>query len=174
MYHVELRQFPHNFCRFNMSEEQLRADLLDRWLRGEPVEFGERRWDPRQAAIAVLEGPELSLPELAMGRGWRNARRRGRDVTATLLASPPAQPATAPGQLVATAPREPAAAQRPATASGQPPVAAAAAEAAAPLLEALGERDAVALLQAWRIALERHPDRSPSECLALAEQLVAG
>ena len=35
--------------------------------------------------MTVLEGPELRLDELGMGRGWPNAQRAGTDVTERLL-----------------------------------------------------------------------------------------
>jgi hypothetical protein len=41
------------------------------------------------------------------------------------------------------------------------------------LLALLGD-DPAPLLRAWQLALERHPDRTPSECLALAEDLLRG
>ncbi len=87
MYHVELRQFPHNFCRFNLSEQELREVVLDAWAREEWLEFGERKWNPHEASLTVLEGPRLELQELAMGRGWRNAQRRGEDVTERIVAA---------------------------------------------------------------------------------------
>lgn len=143
MFHVELRQFPHNFCRFNLSEQELRAAVLDAWVRQEWLEFGERRWDPHQASLTVLEGPQLSMQELSMGRGWRNARRSGSDVTEQMLAS-----ARAPASDAAD--------------TDSP---------AAALVALLGD-DPLALMRAWQLALERHPDRTPSQCLALAEDLV--
>ena len=44
---------------------------------------------------------------------------------------------------------------------------------AADLMGLLGE-DPVPLMRAWQLALEGHSDRTPSECLALAEGLVRG
>lgn len=151
MFHIELRQFPHNFCRFNLSEAELRAGVLGPWSRGEQVDAGERRWDPRQASLTVIEGPRLSMSELAMGRGWRNAIRAGEDVTERLLgadrASGPTMLTSADSATTAT------------VAFG------------AELVALLGD-EPLSLLRAWQLALERHPDRSPSECLALAEDLL--
>ncbi len=84
MYHLELRKFPHTVCRFNQSEEQVRA-LVVPWANEEWVEEGERKWNSNEATLTVLEGPKLSMPELAMGRGWRNAQRRSEDVTQRVL-----------------------------------------------------------------------------------------
>jgi hypothetical protein len=73
MYHLELRQFPHNTCRFNLTEQELRA-VLGPWAREKFVEVGERKWSPHQAKLTILEGPRLEVQQLAMGRGWRAAR----------------------------------------------------------------------------------------------------
>lgn len=86
MFHVELRQFPHNACAFNLSEDELLERVVGPWAAGEWVELGERKWSPHRAKLTVLEGPRLELADLAMGRGWRNAEHRGKDVTASVLA----------------------------------------------------------------------------------------
>jgi hypothetical protein len=164
VFHVELRQFPHNFCRFNMSEQDLRAAVLDAWARKEWLEFGERRWDPNQASLRVLEGPRLSMQELSMGRGWRNAQRAGTDVTERLLeTSRAARSSASPGSQAAEGGVG-------AAAFDKRPEATLAA-LAADLIALLGE-DARSLVRAWQLALEHHPDRTPSECLALAEDFV--
>ncbi len=86
VYHVELRHFPRNVCRFNLSAEELRATVLEPWVADRPFELGELRWDPRQARLTVFEGPRIPPDQLSMGRGWRTAQRQGRDVTAQLWA----------------------------------------------------------------------------------------
>jgi len=86
MYHVELRQFPHNLCRFNLSEHELRA-IAERWAREQWVALGDRKWDPNQARLTILEGPKIGPEQLTMGRGWRAAQRGGSDVTASVLAN---------------------------------------------------------------------------------------
>ncbi len=177
MYHVELRQFPHNFCRFNLSEDELRRTVLEAWARHETVELGERRWDPRQASLTVLDGPRLSMPDLAMGRGWLNARRRSIDVTAAMLAG--AHPTgtetggDSSGTAGACSPASASAASTSASAAstGSTPRGLEATALAGELLALLGD-DPLPLLRAWQLALERHPDRTPSECLALAEELM--
>ncbi len=80
MYHLELRKFPHTVCRFNQGEQQLRAIVVP-WVREEWIEEGERGWNMHEATLTVLEGPELSTGDLTMGRGWRNAQRKSKDVT---------------------------------------------------------------------------------------------
>ncbi|HEU0251238.1 MAG TPA: hypothetical protein VFR48_10990 [Solirubrobacteraceae bacterium] len=163
MFHVELRQFPHNFCRFNMSGQDLRAAVLDAWAGKEWLEFGERKWDPNQASLTVLEGPRLSMQELSMGRGWRNAQRAGSDVTERVLEE--ARAARAPAGGAAPSAAEHSGGGLSADADVQ--------LLAVELVTLLGQKPQP-LMRAWQLALESHPDRSPSECLALAEELVRG
>jgi hypothetical protein len=166
MYHVELRQFPHNFCRFNLTERELRETVLDGWARGDWIEVGERKWNAHQASLTVLEGPELPVQQLSLGRGWRNAVRQGSDVTEQLLASIRTQATEA--RPTATKPVSIPEPPRTSDASERKPGEEVLAQE---LLALLGE-DPVSLLRAWQLALERHPDRTPSECLALAEDFV--
>lgn len=145
MYHLELRQFPHNTCRFNLTEQELRV-VLEPWVREKFVEVGERKWSPHQAKLTILEGPRLEVQQLSMGRGWRNAQRQSEDVTERLLAqAKQADDATA--------------------GVGDAAPAGGFAEQLRPLLGA----DPAALLQAWRLIADRRPELSPSESLALAE-----
>jgi 2-iminobutanoate/2-iminopropanoate deaminase len=85
VYHVELRHFPRNVCRFNLSAKELQATVLDPWVADRPFDLGELRWDPRQARLTILQGSQIPPDQLSMGRGWRTALRAGRDVTAQLL-----------------------------------------------------------------------------------------
>jgi hypothetical protein len=158
MYHLQLRQFPHNLSRFNLSEREL-ALLLAPWVLEKPLELGERKWSPHEATLTVLEGPELELQQLSMGRGWRAAERHGEDVTARVTAA--ARQAFADA---AADPPAPAAQPQPAPAApaGDP-------LALGVQLAALLGADASRLLAAWRQASTEHPGLSPSETLALAE-----
>jgi hypothetical protein len=88
MFHVELRQFPHVACRFNLTEAELQV-LVEPWLREQWIEFGERKWNPHQARMTVLEGPRLPVEELAIGRGWHNAQHQSADVTERVLVRAP-------------------------------------------------------------------------------------
>src|SRR5271169_3718362 len=149
MYHVELRQFPHNFCRFNLSEGEL-AVLATPWSRGEVIEAGERKWSPHQAKIKILEGPELELEELSMGRGWRAAERRSQDVTDRVLAAAipaPVSPIASP---------------------------AAAGSGLADPLAAVLQIGALLGPEAWRAAAAANPSLSPSESLGAAEESLRG
>ena len=99
VFHFELRAGIHVAHAFNLSRPDLDRAVLDAWRRGEEVVFGDRRWPPEKAALKVYEGPFLSGPDLAFGRGWTNAVKRGEDVTGRLLAAvgtlsaPPVSPA---------------------------------------------------------------------------------
>jgi hypothetical protein len=86
VYHLELRQFPHVARRFNQSEQQVLA-LAKPWVGEEWIEEAERKWNMNEATLTILEGPKLSMADLAMGRGWRNAQRRSEDVTERVLAA---------------------------------------------------------------------------------------
>ena len=141
MYHLELRQFPHNVCRFNLSEQQLLA-VTAPWAREQVVDVGERKWSPHQARLTILEGPRLAVEELTMGRGWRTAERRGEDVTERMLA---AAKAAAPAQ------------ERPSPDAVSPGI-------ADPLalgvqLASLLGKDAARLLDAWRAVVARSAGR---------------
>jgi hypothetical protein len=186
MYHVELRQFPHNFCRFNLTERELRETILYAWVRGEWIELGERKWNPHQANLTVLEGPQLPVGELSMGRGWRNAERRGEDVTEQLLAAARAAAsdtgetaarAVGPASGLAGAAGVGFSAGRGAGLDPRPNLVAsldarlAADSLGLETLAKLGE-EPVPIAIAWQIASERYPDRPASDCLRLAELAI--
>jgi hypothetical protein len=84
-FHVEIRS-GHRWAReFNLDEATLRESVLDPWVRNRPVLLGDREWEPSESALRVLDGPELSPPDLAFGRGWGAAERTGRDVARELI-----------------------------------------------------------------------------------------
>jgi hypothetical protein len=166
MFHIELRQFPHNHSRFNLTEQDM-CSLAELWVRGEWLVAGERKWSPQQAKLTVIEGPRIPSAHLSMGRGWRHAQRSGEDVTQSVLVAARAALASAADAAPArVGAREPAA--EPAAGSEHAPRAGRA--DAGDLGSLLGEGSrAQALLAAWRGTAARFPDRCPSECLALAE-----
>jgi hypothetical protein len=159
MYHVELRQFPHNHCAFNLTGQELGALALA-WARGEIVEVGERKWSPHQARLTIVEGPRLAAEELSMGRGWRSAQRQGEDVTERVLAEAASMEQAAQQQAEAQA----GGAQ---DAAGADPLA-----MGVQLAALLGD-DPAALLAAWRAVVAANPGLSPSEGLAHAERQIA-
>jgi hypothetical protein len=85
VFHVELRQFPNSVRAFNLSRDELMARIVGPWVSGVPVQWGERRWSPEKAHIAIYEGRNLGPEEIGLGRGWQNATRSGQDVTAQVL-----------------------------------------------------------------------------------------
>src|SRR5205807_3479117 len=152
VYHLELRQFPRNLCRYNLSTQELRA-ILDAWAREERVELGERSWDPRRARITIIDGPRVPNELLTMGRGWRHAQRHGANVTARMLMD-----------------------ARSRAGAGDRAVDAGGAQS---LLDELLDLAGLLgpeprrLLAAWHSSSARMPGRRPSECLAEAESELA-
>jgi hypothetical protein len=173
MYHIELRKFPHNQCRFNLTEDELRG-LVVAWVQGQWVSVGERNWNAHQARLTILEGPQLAPEELTMGRGWRTAQRHGTDVTRQALErarGAPLAPAGEPDRQGVTehARGGPAARQDRVASQGS---ADAGHALGAELLALLGTAPEP-LLAAWRRAAARMPERRPSESLAAAEEELA-
>jgi hypothetical protein len=84
-FHVEVSTPLRHARAFNLSLEELRQTVLDPWLSRRPFELGDRKWNPEESELKVLEGPELSNPELSFGQGWANAQRSGGEVTARVL-----------------------------------------------------------------------------------------
>ena len=150
MYHLEMRLFPHNAWSFNMSEAEVTAVVVP-WARKEWVEVGERKWNPHESTLTVLEGPQLALDQLKMGRGWRAAQRTGADVTERFIGAAQA--------LIEqeTLPAAPA------------PAADGDALGAGVRLASLLGPDAERLLESWRAVAIASPGIKPSESLALAE-----
>jgi hypothetical protein len=159
MYHIELRQFPHSLWRFNLSDQYLRA-VVEPWVRGQLIDIGERKWSPHQARLTILEGPQLDVAQLSMGRGWRAAQRQSEDVTERVLAAATEAAAAAAPAL--------------APASGGSAGAGAMADplALGVQIAALLGSNPMGLLDAWRVAAAGSPGLAPSESLALAEQTV--
>ena len=85
VYHIELRQSFHNLCHFNLDDGALGA-IVKAWTTDPWVEIEGRKWNPQQAKLRIIEGPELPLapaddgPWLARCRtsGHRRLRARAR------------------------------------------------------------------------------------------------
>ncbi|HET9593498.1 MAG TPA: hypothetical protein VFP17_11345 [Solirubrobacterales bacterium] len=84
-FHVEVSAGLRHARAFNLSAEEVRQTVLEPWLSRRTVLLGDRKWDPEESELRVLEGPELSNPELSFGQGWANAERASQDVTARVL-----------------------------------------------------------------------------------------
>jgi hypothetical protein len=167
VYHVELRQFPHNFCHFNMTEDELRGMVLDGWARGDWIELGERKWNPAQAQLKVLEGPRIPVAQLSMGRGWSSARRHGEDVTERMVAS-----ARAAVSLVDGAAASQGASSAGASIAAQERHASHAADSLGLEVLARLSPEGTPVALAWRLARERYPEQRASDCLMLAEDAI--
>ena len=155
MYHIELRQFPHNLCHFNLDNGALGA-IVKAWTSEPFVEIEERKWNPNTAKLKILEGPEIPLDQLTMGRGWRVAERQGQDVSERVLG----------------AATESARAATQGTPQQAPSDGALEADSLGLELLAMLADGPAPLYYAWQLAAKRFPDRSPGECLMLAESAV--
>jgi len=93
-FHVEIRR-GHRWAReFNLGADRLRHEVLEPWTARQTVHLGDRDWEPADCTLQILEGPELSGPDLAFGRGWDRAAHSGRAVTRELVARATRQAAT--------------------------------------------------------------------------------
>jgi hypothetical protein len=181
MFHIELRQAPHRLHRFNLAERELRATVLEPWVRGEQVELGERIWDPTAATILLLEGPEIPIGQLTMGRGWAAAVRDGVEVTTEVMAAVrdamvADAAATVEAAMIADAASpvsEGTIAQSAvSTQIGATDAAVLSDALGLELLRGLGETP-MSLASAWRVAAERHPQMPLGFALDLARGAVS-
>lgn len=148
MFHVEVRQFPHVARAFNLSEAELKAQVLVPWVRGHTLKLGERDWEPGKARLTVIEGREVGNDELGLGRGWANASRGAEVVTDRVIAATEAE-----------------------SAPGVPPATGGVA-AFKEIVKAQCASHRLAVHQVVWLANSRHPEMRPSDRLALAEQAV--
>jgi hypothetical protein len=84
-FHVEISAGINHARTFNLSEAVLQRSIVDPWINKRPIELGDRRWQPEDSELRILEGPELSNPELSFGQAWSNAERGGEFVTNRML-----------------------------------------------------------------------------------------
>ena len=85
-FHVEIRRGRRWAREFNLDAERLRREILDPWASLRTIRLGDRDWEPVDCSLRILEGPELSGPDLAFGRGWDRAERTGTPVARDLVA----------------------------------------------------------------------------------------
>ncbi len=90
-FHVEIRQSIRRAWAFNLSPERLSRMIVEPWRHSRPVVLGDREWVPKDSTLRILEGPQLSPPDLAHGGGWQNAERSAEDVTHAVLSRANAQ-----------------------------------------------------------------------------------
>jgi hypothetical protein len=83
-FHVEISSSPDRARALNLEEADLRRSVLEPWTVGLPFEFGERRWEPRDSRLTILESPPLDSAPLDE-EGWAAALRAAEDVTRPML-----------------------------------------------------------------------------------------
>jgi len=86
-FHIEVKTSLRHARSFNLTAAELERTVTQPWLTGKPIELGDRSWTAEDSELRILEGPELSNPELSFGQAWANAERRGEDVTSRVLAT---------------------------------------------------------------------------------------
>jgi hypothetical protein len=84
-FHIEVSSSRNHARSFNLTAEELRQTVLEPWVTNLPIVLGDRKWKPEESELTVIEGPELSNPEISFGQGWSNAERGGENVTAALV-----------------------------------------------------------------------------------------
>jgi hypothetical protein len=88
-FHVEISSgFRQRARAFNLDQATFRETILEPWMADRVIELGDKRWQPRDCKLIVLEGPELAETDLSMGRGWSNAERKSANVTRKLVDAP--------------------------------------------------------------------------------------
>ncbi len=86
-FHIEVATGRRHARSFNLTEEELGRTVLDPWLSERPILLGDRKWTraAEDSRLKILEGPELTVQDLAFSQGWSNAQRSASDVTAAVL-----------------------------------------------------------------------------------------
>ena len=86
-FHIEVATGRRHARSFNLTAAELGRTVLDPWLSDRPILLGDRKWtrNDEDSRLRILEGPELSIQDLAFSQGWANAQRSASDVTATVL-----------------------------------------------------------------------------------------
>jgi hypothetical protein len=186
VFHVELSAGSRRMHRLNLGERELLESLLQPWVRGEQIEMGESSWSAAAGSILVLEGPEIPVGRLTMGRGWSVAQSEGSDVTEAMLdrvreevtAAAAAGAREAVGASGVHAGATVVGSQATVGVFGSQPGAGALVDAdvladalGLELLRSLGETPMV-LLSAWRISAKRHPQLPIGVSLELAQRAV--
>ncbi len=84
-FHIEVSAGINHARSFNLSTEEVMRTVVAPWIDKRPILLGDQKWRPEESELRILEGPELSNPELSFGNGWANAERGGEFVTKRLL-----------------------------------------------------------------------------------------
>jgi hypothetical protein len=92
MFHVEISTGVHRARVFNLDRDDVLAKVVRPWLDQRTILMGDRKWEPRESSLKVLEGPHMENADLSFGQGWANAERKSEEVTQALLAQAPPPP----------------------------------------------------------------------------------
>ena len=93
MFHVEISIGVHRARVFNLDRDDVIAKVVRPWLDERTILMGDRKWEPRNSVLTILEGPRMENADLSFGQGWANAERKSEEVTQALLAQAPPPPA---------------------------------------------------------------------------------
>src|SRR6476646_3958951 len=96
-FHVEVSSGIQRARAFNLGDEDVREAVLEPWLSQRSFELGDRKWDPEECDLRILQGPKMSNPDLSFGQGWANAERASEDVTRRVLEAARDARGAAPG-----------------------------------------------------------------------------
>ncbi|HEX5928616.1 MAG TPA: hypothetical protein VFY48_04405 [Solirubrobacterales bacterium] len=94
-FHIEISSALEQARVLNVSEGELRRQILEPWVAGLPFGFDGHDWEPRESRLTILEGPELE-PQDGAEAAWAEALRAAEDVTRRMLE---AAEASAPPQV---------------------------------------------------------------------------
>jgi hypothetical protein len=93
VFHVEISAGVHRARVFNLDRDDVVAKVVRPWLDQQTIAMGDRKWEPRNSVLKILEGPQMENADLSFGQGWANAERKSENVTQALLAQAPPPPA---------------------------------------------------------------------------------
>ncbi len=165
VYHFEIRKFPKALTRYNQTGEQVGAVAM-LWVQERIIELNDQKWSPHEATITILQGPEIPIERLSMGRGWRTVQREGEEVTERVLQEAREELARRGGGATGSgggAAITPAVGASSALPNADP-------LALGVELAGLLGPEAPELLRTWRAVAGRTGGLAPSESLALAER----
>src|SRR5271165_1168774 len=83
-YHIELRDFPRSYTRFNLTGQEIGVVAMT-WVQDQVLTTDDEKWKPADTTLVIVEGPEIPIGQLTMGRGWTIALREGEEVTERIL-----------------------------------------------------------------------------------------
>ena len=66
-YHLELRQFPRNFTRFNLNGPEI-GTIAMTWVQERMLTIDDQKWSPAEATIIIIEGPAIPIERLSHGQ----------------------------------------------------------------------------------------------------------